>query len=127
MAIVTPAVMRGLQPSLDDAARDVQMVLRKARADAVTQARGVAVWLDVASLDYGLEGGLTETLPEAFTAEAKVAAVETRATRAAIRFFPDGSSTGGHFRLGYEGAHVDIDVDWLTGRVSLAPAEGGGR
>ena len=37
----------------------------------------------------------------------------------AIRFFPDGSSTGGGVELAGRSATVVVAVDWLTGRVSL--------
>jgi len=34
-----------------------------------------------------------------------------------IRFFPDGSATGGQLRLERQGRTIVLDVDWLTGRV----------
>lgn len=37
---------------------------------------------------------------------------------AAIRFFPNGSSTGGTIALASEGKMYEIRVNWLTGRVS---------
>ena len=37
----------------------------------------------------------------------------------AIRFFPDGSSTGGGVELAGRTATVVVAVDWLTGQVSL--------
>ncbi len=36
-----------------------------------------------------------------------------------IRFFPDGSSTGGRITLDLDGLISVIEVDWLTGFVSL--------
>ena len=36
-----------------------------------------------------------------------------------IRFFPDGSSTGGGVELAGKGLTVIVAVDWLTGQVSL--------
>jgi general secretion pathway protein H len=41
-----------------------------------------------------------------------------------IRFFPDGSSTGGAVRLAQGKAENEILVDWLTGRVSFASSAG---
>lgn len=38
----------------------------------------------------------------------------------AIRFFPDGSSTGGGIALAGRNGTVLVAVDWLTGRVSLS-------
>ena len=41
-----------------------------------------------------------------------------------IRFFPDGSSTGGQIRLDLNGLLSVIDVDWLTGLVSVSSDAG---
>jgi general secretion pathway protein H len=40
-----------------------------------------------------------------------------------IRFFPDGSSTGGHIDLLHKDAVWRVEVLWLTGEVSVR--EGG--
>ena len=37
----------------------------------------------------------------------------------AIRFFPDGSSTGGRLTLSTERLGMAVDVDWLTGKVRI--------
>ena len=36
-----------------------------------------------------------------------------------IRFFPDGSSTGGHVTLIQGERRSDVFVDWLSGRISV--------
>lgn len=41
-----------------------------------------------------------------------------------IRFFPDGSSTGGRITLSLDGLTSVIEVDWLTGLVSLSSGAG---
>lgn len=41
--------------------------------------------------------------------------------RGIIRFFADGSSTGGVVRLLRGERQADVAIDWLTGRVALAP------
>jgi general secretion pathway protein H len=38
---------------------------------------------------------------------------------AAIRFYPDGSSTGGRVTIGKDAGRFEVDVDWLTGRVHI--------
>jgi len=38
---------------------------------------------------------------------------------AAIRFYPDGSSTGGRVTVAQGERKFEIDVDWLTGRVHI--------
>ena len=37
----------------------------------------------------------------------------------AIRFFPDGSSTGGRITLSIDSMRYLVNVDWLTGRVKV--------
>ncbi len=38
-----------------------------------------------------------------------------------IRFFPDGTSTGGGVEITRDGRKFLVTVDWLTGRVKIAP------
>jgi hypothetical protein len=39
-----------------------------------------------------------------------------------IRFAPDGSASGGRIEIGAGTMRRDVDVGWLTGRVSIADA-----
>jgi general secretion pathway protein H len=39
-----------------------------------------------------------------------------------IRFSPDGSSTGGQVLLGTGRRRLDVSIEWLTGKVSVADA-----
>ncbi len=40
-------------------------------------------------------------------------------TAGQIRFFPDGTSTGGRVTLSRDDRKFDITVDWLTGLVAI--------
>jgi len=40
-----------------------------------------------------------------------------------VRFFPDGTSSGGRIRLRHEGDEAEVTVQWSDGEVSLRPAE----
>ena len=44
--------------------------------------------------------------------------------RGRIRFFPDGSSTGGRVTLTSDERLYHVDVDWLTGQVRVRGAGG---
>ena len=46
----------------------------------------------------------------------------TSETIGQIRFFPDGSATGGRIGLALDGQQVEVVVDWLTGLVSVTHA-----
>jgi len=61
--------------------------------------------------------------PEGYRLEAVVASQEASGERTArIRFYPDGSSTGGSVRVQRpSGEGVRLRVDWLTGRVTQEP------
>jgi general secretion pathway protein H len=39
--------------------------------------------------------------------------------RGSIRFYPDGSSTGGRITVSSGERQYLVDVDWLTGRVAI--------
>lgn len=41
--------------------------------------------------------------------------------QASIRFFPDGSSTGGRINLGNNNNMYSIDINWLTGKIKISP------
>lgn len=120
MAVVVPAIGKGVGGSLDDAARDVQLALRKARSEAVMAQRSTAVLLDVEAKKFRLERSARQvSLPESIALNARVAESELKDGVAGIRFFPDGSSTGGAFSLARGDSHMSVNVDWLTGRVSI--------
>ena len=38
-----------------------------------------------------------------------------------IRFFADGSSTGGQIKISMNDLEYSVDVNWLTGKVSITP------
>jgi general secretion pathway protein H len=106
------------------ASRDVVIALRQTRGAAIASNIDLAFAIDTDARTYAIEGGRTRQLPQAldvalFTAEAE------RLSRSAgsIRFFPDGSSTGGEITLtGPAGDATVIRVDWLTGHVRELPA-----
>lgn len=103
------------------AARQVAAGLRKARSVAVTERHEALLTLDVegrkfsVSSDpkiYDLPKKLDFTL---FTAQSEVVADKT----ASIRFFADGSSTGGRVTISAGESRQMVNVDWLTGRVKV--------
>jgi general secretion pathway protein H len=49
-------------------------------------------------------------------------AVRAGEDQAKILFAPDGSTSGGRIALAQGQSHLLINVDWLTGRVSVTDA-----
>lgn len=102
------------------AAQEVAQTLRLARARAIAGNRVVGVAFDPATHMMRLEGTTPRPLPPDLGIAVTAAPGNTLGQRmAAIRFAPDGSSSGGSVELGTGGRRARIGVDWLTGRVSL--------
>ena len=120
-AFVLPSLGGGSSTELKAATRTLAAGLRQARSRAVNQNRAVAFTIDVKKREFVLPGEQrTRKLPEQlqlalFTARSELETDE----RGAIRFFPDGSSTGGRITLSHERRQYLVDVDWLTGKVSV--------
>jgi general secretion pathway protein H len=102
-------------------ARDVANVLREARARAIGRNEEVTVVID---LERGiLEVGGKAALQLSRRISIPVSAGDSSSSAVAhpeIRFFPDGTSTGGHLTLALDERENYVAVDWLTGAVSLS-------
>jgi general secretion pathway protein H len=101
--------------------RDIASALRQARSLAVNARREAIVTLDLDQRAFALTGSARVfKLPEKldlklYTAQSEI--VNER--QGAIRFFPDGSSTGGRVTLASGERKYLVDVDWLTGKVAI--------
>ena len=110
---------------LKSAARAVAAGLRDARGTAIATQETAALTLDLEHRSFEVSGGRRpRALPERlelklYTAQSEI--VDEK--RGAIRFYPDGSSTGGRVTVASGERRFLVDVDWLTGRVRIK--EGG--
>lgn len=93
-------------------------VLRHARERAITSRQSHAVVIDLATrkmtvLAGGLDGDVkeTRTLPERLTVQA------TPPPALTVRFEPEGTSSGGEYRVTAGDAVYRVTVDPITGRV----------
>jgi general secretion pathway protein H len=103
------------------AASDLAGALREARAQAIARNRPVDLNLDVVAHRWDIDGAGPKSLPPGFAITVLTVQGETVGDkRAAIRFEPDGSSTGGRIRLNDGGREFTIDIDWLTGAVRVS-------
>ena len=95
--------------------------MRKARSDAVAHRRETALTVDVEGHQFQLSGDpRTYRLPKSiainlFTAQSEL----INGNSGAIRFFPDGGSTGGRVTVTTRDRKYDVDINWLTGQVSI--------
>ena len=104
-------------------ARELANSLRVARTYAITEHKEIVLLLDVKQQYYILHGRKKHLdIPEETTLELLTANSEVISPQQGqIRFFPDGSSTGGKITLQSPVMKLLIDVHWLTGRVRIHP------
>ena len=110
---------------LKSAARAVAAALRDARGTAIATQESAAMLVDLEKRTIQVAGaGKARVLPERLDLKLYTAQSEVQdERRGAIRFYPDGSSTGGRVTVAAGERKLLVDVDWLTGRVSIK--EGG--
>jgi general secretion pathway protein H len=113
-----PAVLPGVE--LRTTTRELAGALRHARSQALLQGESALV-VDLEQRRYALDGGSRmHHVPERVALTLVTAESEQRGDAAgAIRFFGDGSSTGGRVTLSDGRRSFHVDVDWITGRVSV--------
>lgn len=114
--VLTRAPQRGGAVDLNTASSLVAGSLRLARSRAIASDRTVPVRFDPAhdSLQVGAE--VVRRLPPGI----RIAAASM------ILFRPDGGSSGGMVELAGRARAARIGVNWLTGRVVIAKADGSG-
>ena len=116
------------QTEVKSGARDVAAALREARSRAIVSNSEVQFNLDVERHHFAISGDdQLHPLPGdikllLYTAQEEQGGQAT----GAIRFFPDGSSTGGYVSLSAAKSSYDVTVDWLTGRVEIRSGEKAG-
>ncbi|MGH8584433.1 MAG: GspH/FimT family pseudopilin [Gammaproteobacteria bacterium] len=122
VALVPPLfskVLGGVE--LRATARELAAALRYARSRAVFQQRDALLTLDTEQRRYRVSGrkGVGRIDRDIELKMLAARSQQTGRARASIRFFPDGSTTGGQISLSDGGSRYVIDVNWLTGRVAL--------
>ncbi|PIE82795.1 MAG: type II secretion system protein GspH [Candidatus Contendobacter odensis] len=125
---LVPPLLSGLSGSteLRGAARRLAAGLRSARNEAVTRQREAVLTLDLEKHHFTVSGDARQvTLPDHLTFKFYTAQSEVLDEKAgSIRFFPDGSSTGGHIIISGAAYGYRINVDWLTGMVAIVDQGG---
>jgi general secretion pathway protein H len=122
LALIPGFMLRG-QPGLDVdvAARALADALRQTRSQAVLQNREQLFALDV---EERLFRAGEQRAPVQIDKNIAITFQTARSllmsdTTGRIRFFPDGSATGGRIGLTLNGRHAEVVVDWLTGLISI--------
>lgn len=118
-----PGLFSAAFPGIEmkSAARRTAAMVRLARDSAIRRAEEQVLRVDLEEHRLSLAGYRPLSLPKGVDLGLEAASREMADDRhGAIRFFPDGSSTGGRILLTRRGHGYQIGVTWLTGRVELA-------
>lgn len=102
-------------------ARDIVSALRYARGQALMTHKEAAVTFDLAENSYTVSDRDTVyAIPQTIDVSLVTAQKELSGEgQGSVRFFADGSSSGGRVTLERAGRAWKIDINWLTGLIEL--------
>ena len=102
------------------AVRDLTAAMRYTRGQAIVKHEQRALEIDVEARTYLAPGRPLVELPEGLDMKLLTAASEqTGDSKGLIRFFPDGSSSGGRVTLKRDDHEWRVEIAWLTGEVRM--------
>ncbi len=118
-ALASPA-MTSLLPGyrVKSAASEIIAEMRSSRTQAISRNAPVGFIVDVGAQEYFTYNRTPRTWPDSITIEftsAKVLRINENVGE--VRFFPDGSSSGGVVRLSSGSSTIVITVDWFDGQI----------
>lgn len=123
MLSLTPPLISAAMPGVElkAAARRTAGALRLTRELAIASGEEQAWLLNIDTNSYRVAGsGRDGRLPTGIDLQLVAAEQEMRSTHeGGIRFFPDGSSTGGRVILSRAQRGYQVGVNWLTGRILI--------
>ena len=125
LAIALTAVTFSFSKSLHSAriaaaSRDLVAALRYTRGQAIVKGQQEVLLLNLNDNSYVAPGKASVKLPADMTMRLTTAEQEvTGGNIGGIRFFADGSSTGGHISVLQDRREWRINVAWLTGDIAL--------
>lgn len=124
VGVSAPAMQRlYLSSQYRGAVNDVVVLLNTARYSAIQSGGEKDVLINPKTRQISL-GEKVHELPDRLQIEVLGSRELNRDDAGVIRFYPDGGSSGGYVKLAHEnGMAVEVQVDWLLGRVSLCGAE----
>jgi len=126
VTLATPMIQRAV-PGVEirTTAEGLRTELRLARSIAIRDNRETWLSIDVETGAYRRgDAGRARTVPPAIQMTLLTARREQiDETQGRIRFFPDGTSTGGAVRLRRDARAYEVAIDWFDGRVSIDETE----
>jgi general secretion pathway protein H len=121
------AIVLGVSPKgassadLKASARALASGLRQTQSTAMATRRDATLTVDLEAREFNFTGSTkAHVLPAGIDMKLLTSQTEVESERkGAIRFYADGSSTGGRITVAAGERHYFVDVDWLTGRVAI--------
>ena len=116
LTLVAPrlaSVLPGVQAR--GAVQDIAAAMRSARERALTENRVVDVSVDAAAQRLDAGGEPSRSLPSGVALQLE----DPEADTWTVRFYPDGSSSGGRVALQAGARRYALEVDWLTAAVRV--------
>ncbi len=131
IAIAVTAVSITVAKSLESArvnavSRDLAAALRYTRGQAIVKGKEQVITFNLKKWTYTPPGKSDTKLPEGMELKIRTAAQEqVDADTWGLRFYPDGSSTGGRLTIIRGQREWHINVSWLTGEVRTKEVRAG--
>jgi len=121
LTVVSISFSKSLQSArVRGASRDLVAALRYTRGQAIVKGKQQVLTLSLDDNTYTAPSKRAIKLPKDMNLTLTTAETEqTGANTGGIRFFPDGSSTGGHISVFQGQREWRVNVAWLTGDISL--------
>lgn len=120
--LVSSNMISRLQRSaLSTVSQDLVAAIRYTRAQALIKSKEQRILFDLANSTYTIpEKNQTVSVPEELNMKLVTAQIELQdETSGGIRFYPDGSSTGGSITLTGNTTIWEINVGWLGGNIEV--------
>ena len=120
-ALLAPMMLPSPMRTLQQSAGEIATALRETRREARAKQMRMRFSIDTADGRFGTLGlAAVHTLPQDVRASLTTAeSLLSGDDSGGIDFFPDGSSSGGRIVLNAADIDLQIDVEWLTGRIRI--------
>ncbi|ADJ29711.1 GspH/FimT family protein [Nitrosococcus watsonii] len=122
MALVPPLLQGGVaNAELKSTARKLAAALKYVRSQAITHHQEAVLVVDLERRYFMMTGKKRRyPIPDNLEISLVTARSELDSDRIGkIRFFPDGTSTGGRITVAQGKSKYGVDINWLTGQVAI--------
>jgi len=124
LAIVPPLFTNVVASThVKSATRQLAAGLQYTRSQAISKQKEMTLSLDIdrKSFQVGEKVKSLKVPDDAIISLVTARSEQTSTHAGRIRFFPDGSSTGGQIKLAHAAKEFLIDIHWLTGKIRIYP------